>query len=903
MLFSTITFSLAIIEMLIHVPFKGLSISDCFNFNAPDHSMGVYFFFLIFDTFLYFFLTIIFDKYGEIWYNRIGSNCNMVQLKCYKTYTSIKESFSSLLCYRNSNHVGNASENEVLLTLEESENFETNIEDNTSDFTMSCVMEPVSYEIGLRRVAVRAQNISKNYHFDKSPNKAYSKKKSRKAVVEYFSLELYDGEIFALLGHNNAGKTTTINMLSGIIPVDTGSVFIYDDKVKMGNTRIRRFISVCPQKNIFFKELSCMEHIIFFAGLRGIDIREGIKTLRKGVRYFEEVLLAKKELEEKRNEIATLLINSGGKLAQEEFLRILDNEKKFSCYGLSLFLDEKQEKMNMLNNLCETSIAVSTWNDILSMIEEVGLTEQLFCTPRCLSDGMKRRLWLVIALLGNPKILILDEPTSGLNSMDRQQIWKIIQNEKKSDRCIIVTTNYMEEADILADRKGIIVSGRICCLGTSDFLKYKFSINYSLEIVADSNSIKNKQRYIFECLLPFIKSMIPEATYDCEKSERLQHRVRRLKSTVLDYNETYFVFTLPVTSTDTFSFFFNKLEACKNELNICNYRLSLATLEDVFYEIGSLSMSRTEGVYPPLLKKTPKKDLENELFPYSDVHQTDQTFHSEKKAENVKWKIENETKTKNRCEMSKDTILEVETRAAKQPNLWNYLITYWDFLCQKKKLQLILQWDNVKAISRLRYLQIIRNKTHFHIDVILPILVLIGSFFINEDSPGYLNSLIFQEKTVPVMLNQYDFFLQSPIPFHIDSQLSEAQIKKAYQFLSFFPNEFRKKFIEVGSFELSVIAGSNNGNINFASDITNSFLAENKVNISYKKNNVNLSYDKYLLPLHSSIKFTNLNGQSLRNFFYQTRQNISRVNDYVFGLNFESKGTEVSGATTVSKEC
>ncbi|XP_053993439.1 uncharacterized protein LOC128884229 [Hylaeus volcanicus] len=897
MLFSTITFSLGIIELLIHFPFKGLTILDCFDFNAPDHSMGVYFFFLIFDTFLYFILTIIFDKFGKMWCNQIRSTCDMIQFECYKMYTCIKWRFKRLLCCCNSNYGRKRGESKMLLTLKKENNFKTNIEDNTLSFMMSTLIETVSPEMRSNIVAVRAINISKNDNFNKLSRKTYGKETIRNAVVENLSLEVYDGEVFALLGHNNSGKTTIVNMLSGIIPVSTGNVFIYDNEITVHNASVLNLVSVCPQESIFFEELTCMEHIIFFAGLRGIDIREGLKTVKEGIRYYEKTLLVKKELEEKRHEIATLLINSGGKVAQEKFSKILEAENKFSCYGLSLFMDETTEKTIMLHTLSMPSSVVYTWNDILCLIEEAGLTHQIFFTPRCLSNGMKRRLWLVIALLRNPKVLILDEPTSGMNSMERQQIWKIIQKERKSGRCIILTTNNMEEADILADRKAMLLSGRICCLGTSDFLKYKFNINYSLEVIADAHTNKNREKYIFEYLLPFIQSIIPEASYDYQKSEKVQHRGPILKSSVFDYNKTYSVFTLPITSINTFSLFFNELEANKNKLNIWTYRVSLATLEDVFYKIGSLHIIKSESLYPCLPKKTFRHNSIDGMFSQNNVYQTDQSSYEEKIDNSNQWKVENETNFNSTLEIPITSNLQGKATTAKHSNPWDYITSYLDFVYQKKKSQLFLLWENVKAISRLRCLQIICNKTLFHIDVILPILVLIGSFFINEENPGYLNSFIFQEKPIPVLLDQYGFFLQSSIPFHIDSQLLETEKRRVYEFLSFFPDEFQKKIIEVGSYEAKVTAGNNNKNKIFPYDITNIF-SKDEVLIRYKKDNTNLVYDKHLLPLHPAIKFTNLNGQSLRNFFYQTRRNISRDNDYVFGLNFEAIGTEALPAST-----
>ena len=72
-----------------------------------------------------------------------------------------------------------------------------------------------------------------------------------------------------------------------------------------------------------------------------------------------------------------------------------------------------------------------------------------------LSGGMKRRLSLAIAIVGEPKVVFLDEPTTGLDPRNRQQFWKIIGNIKKG-KAVILTTHIMEEADHVSDRIGII---------------------------------------------------------------------------------------------------------------------------------------------------------------------------------------------------------------------------------------------------------------------------------------------------------------------------------------------------------------------------------------------------------------------------------------------------------------
>lgn len=93
--------------------------------------------------------------------------------------------------------------------------------------------------------------------------------------------------------------------------------------------------------------------------------------------------------------------------------------------------------------------------------------------PEELSGGMKRKVCLGNALVGNPKILILDEPTSGMDTKSRREMWETLRGFR-ADRTTIITTHYMEEADALADQIAIMDHGYLVCYGTPLFLKKKY---------------------------------------------------------------------------------------------------------------------------------------------------------------------------------------------------------------------------------------------------------------------------------------------------------------------------------------------------------------------------------------------------------------------------------------------
>jgi ABC-2 type transport system ATP-binding protein len=106
------------------------------------------------------------------------------------------------------------------------------------------------------------------------------------------------------------------------------------------------------------------------------------------------------------------------------------------------------------------------------LLHRVGLTEAADRKIRGYSGGMKRRLDLALALVHHPRILFLDEPTTGLDIQSRTALWEEVGRLAKEDGVtVFLTTQYLEEADVLADRVGIIDHGHIVAEGTPDQLK------------------------------------------------------------------------------------------------------------------------------------------------------------------------------------------------------------------------------------------------------------------------------------------------------------------------------------------------------------------------------------------------------------------------------------------------
>ena len=116
----------------------------------------------------------------------------------------------------------------------------------------------------------------------------------------------------------------------------------------------------------------------------------------------------------------------------------------------------------------------------------VHLEEKAEAWVRTLSGGQKQRLSLACALVGDPELLFLDEPTTGLDPVSRRQIWEIVEDLKQRGRTVLLTTHYMEEAERLCDRVGIIDHGRLLALGSPRELIASLGAEHVIEVAVDA---------------------------------------------------------------------------------------------------------------------------------------------------------------------------------------------------------------------------------------------------------------------------------------------------------------------------------------------------------------------------------------------------------------------------------
>ena len=122
------------------------------------------------------------------------------------------------------------------------------------------------------------------------------------------------------------------------------------------------------------------------------------------------------------------------------------------------------------------------------LLERFSLTEAAKRPIKTYSGGMRRRLDLAASLIVKPKILFLDEPTTGLDPRGRQEMWGVIQELVKGGVTLLLTTQYLEEADQLADEIAVIDTGKVIARGTSDALKKQVG-GERLEVVVDAANI------------------------------------------------------------------------------------------------------------------------------------------------------------------------------------------------------------------------------------------------------------------------------------------------------------------------------------------------------------------------------------------------------------------------------
>jgi daunorubicin resistance ABC transporter ATP-binding subunit len=124
------------------------------------------------------------------------------------------------------------------------------------------------------------------------------------------------------------------------------------------------------------------------------------------------------------------------------------------------------------------------------LLERFGLGDAANRRVATYSGGMRRRLDLAAGLIGRPPVVLLDEPTTGLDPRSRQELWSMVEELRRAGTTVLLTTQYLEEADRLAQQIAVVDHGRIAAQGTAAQLKATIAGNVLSVRVADSNDVR-----------------------------------------------------------------------------------------------------------------------------------------------------------------------------------------------------------------------------------------------------------------------------------------------------------------------------------------------------------------------------------------------------------------------------
>lgn len=342
------------------------------------------------------------------------------------------------------------------------------------------------YRIGAENLTTRTSDAPHHPLEIKNLTKVFKRGKEIHTAVDNMTLHVCTGELFALLGHNGAGKTTAINCITGLQPITSGHAAVMGYSCNNEIEQCRWNLAICPQDNPMYKELTVGQHLRFFAALRG------------------------------SKDPAT---------------------------------------------------------EIPAILEVLGLKDKLSEQCKKLSGGQQRRLWVATSLIGLAPVVFLDEPTSGMDPSSRRQLWDLLLDMKQRGRAILFTTHYLEEADLLADRKAVLAKGKVQAMGTSLELKHHFGTGYHLQVSvqkdADPACVADLRSLVKRKVGSSQERVLPE-----EERAQAQDAPQQL------------VFDLPYAEMDSIGALLNSIDDNMESLKVVDYDVAMTSLEEVFMTLG-----------------------------------------------------------------------------------------------------------------------------------------------------------------------------------------------------------------------------------------------------------------------------------------------------------------------------
>ncbi|XP_061827806.2 glucosylceramide transporter ABCA12 [Nerophis lumbriciformis] len=225
---------------------------------------------------------------------------------------------------------------------------------------------------------------------------------------------------------------------------------------------------------------------------------------------------------------------------------------------------------------------------VRTILESTDMYAQRHKRVGTLSGGMKRKLSISMAFIGDSRLVVLDEPTTGVDPCSRRSIWDVIIRHKKN-HTIIMSTHHLDEAEVLSDRIAFLESGGLKCCGSPFYLKEKLGQGYKLTLTKKVQTHQS-ERFDEAEMKAFVQVHVPEA------------RLKEAQGSDL-------VYTLPpFTSSNASSYraLLTALDANLNDLQLEGYGISDTTLEEVFLQLTD--------------EKEPNKDLpEDRPFSVSET--------------------------------------------------------------------------------------------------------------------------------------------------------------------------------------------------------------------------------------------------------------------------------------------
>ena len=222
---------------------------------------------------------------------------------------------------------------------------------------------------------------------------------------------------------------------------------------------------------------------------------------------------------------------------------------------------------------------------------EIGLGDFLRTASSALSGGNKRKLSVAIALSGDPKVLILDEPTSAMDAHSRRAVWELLR-EKRKGRVTLLTTHFMDEAELLSDRIAVMKEGKLQCCGSSMFLKNRFGLGYNLTVVLEPISDSSD---VEQGMVDSPPAAGRQSNLKSQRDRLMAFLCQQIPNTVqVRMSGRELTFRFPHGSEGLFPVTFDKLEVEKQSFGISAFGVSNCSLEEVFIRLSEEGTSRKD---------------------------------------------------------------------------------------------------------------------------------------------------------------------------------------------------------------------------------------------------------------------------------------------------------------------